>query len=207
MVSRPWRGSSKGMHWLLLAWDDASVEVTGELRLTVAVSVDAGSRIDGEGKDLLQVLLCWRCCWCWQIKYNTWFTLLSHFQLMNRFPPSIHRLYKRLLKCFSPEIVNVSLPPFWGPRISYWSIPIFVFLGMHISTSTIQSQPFFIFFAFYQDLDGVDYLQETAHLEALNTFLNSMNWLYVILVEQTHYICTFSCRLDDTLEKLFLALS
>ena len=35
----------------------ASVEVTGELRLIVAVSVDAGARIDGEGKDLLQVLL------------------------------------------------------------------------------------------------------------------------------------------------------
>ena len=33
------------------------MEVTGELRLIVAVSVDAGSRIDGEGKDLLQVLL------------------------------------------------------------------------------------------------------------------------------------------------------
>ena len=35
----------------------ASVEVTGELRLIVAVSVDAGARIDEEGKDLLKVLL------------------------------------------------------------------------------------------------------------------------------------------------------
>ena len=50
MVSRMWRGSSKDMHWLLLAWDDASVEVTGELRLIVAVSVDAGARIDGDGE-------------------------------------------------------------------------------------------------------------------------------------------------------------
>ena len=33
------------------------MEVTGELRLIVAVSVDAGARIDGEGTDLLQVLL------------------------------------------------------------------------------------------------------------------------------------------------------
>ena len=50
MVSRPWRASSKDMHWQLLAWDDASVEITGELRLIVAASVDAGARIDGERK-------------------------------------------------------------------------------------------------------------------------------------------------------------
>ena len=51
MVLWLWRGYSKDMHWLLLAWDHASrVEVTGELRLTVAVSVDAGTYEDGEGK-------------------------------------------------------------------------------------------------------------------------------------------------------------
>ena len=33
------------------------MEVTSELRLIVVVSVDAGVKIGGEGKDLLQVLL------------------------------------------------------------------------------------------------------------------------------------------------------
>ena len=95
---------------------------------------------------------------------------------MTRFPSSIHRLYKRLFKwwCCSPEFAYVSVSPFWGPRTPYWSIPIFVLLGKYICTSTIQSQHFFIFFAFHQDLDGVDYIQDTAHLEALNTFLNGI---------------------------------
>ena len=127
------------------------MEVTGELRLIVAVTVDAGTKINKEGErfvtgatnagdvvgaDIMQSKI-------------TLGSLLSS-QLMTRFPPSTHRLYKRLFKCWccSPEIVNVSLLPFWGPRMPYWSIPIFVFLGKHISTSSIQSQHFFIFFAF-----------------------------------------------------------
>ena len=94
----------------------------------------------------------WRCCWCWQnaIKYKTWFTLLSHSQLMTRFPPSIHRLYKPLFKgwCCSPEIVNVLLPPFWDLRMPYWSIPVFyywqrTYLPPHLSTS-ISTSLFFL---------------------------------------------------------------
>ena len=50
LVSLPWRGSSKDKHWLLLSWDDASVEVTGELRPIVALSVDAGAWIDGKAE-------------------------------------------------------------------------------------------------------------------------------------------------------------
>ena len=68
-------------------------------------------------------------------------------------------------------------------------------------------QQLFIFFAFYQDIDGVDYLQDTVHLEGLNAFLNSMKELYIILVKQVQYIWVLSCRLDDTLEKLFVAVS
>ena len=120
------------------------------------------------------------------IKYKTWFVLLSHSQLMTTFPPSIQRLYKPLFQCWwcSPEIVNVLLPSFWDPRMPYWRIPVFI-LGKHIFTSTIQSQHFFIFFAFYQDLDDIDWLQDTTNLVALNAFLSGMNWPYVILIEQT----------------------
>ena len=51
MISRPWRGSSRRVNWLLLAWDD--VEVTDKLRLTVAVSVDAGTETDGEEEGIV----------------------------------------------------------------------------------------------------------------------------------------------------------
>ena len=71
----------------------------------------------------------------------------------------------------------------------------------------MQSQHFYSLFVFYQELDGVECLQNSAHLEILNVFLSVTNWLYIILVEQTHYISTFSCRLDNTVEKRFPAVS
>ena len=49
MFSWPWRRSPKDIDWLLLAWDDASVEETRELRLTIAVSLDASTETDGRG--------------------------------------------------------------------------------------------------------------------------------------------------------------
>ena len=50
-------------------------------------------------------------------------------------------------------------------------------------------------------------IQYTGHLEAVNTFVSGMKCLYVILVDQIQYNCTFSCRLDDTLEKVFPVVS
>ena len=49
---------------------------------------------------------------------------------MRSFPSNIPMLYKRLLCCWccSLEILYVSLPPFWGPGMLHYSIPIFVFL-------------------------------------------------------------------------------
>lgn len=46
MVTQPLRASSKDIDWHLLAREDVIVEVAGELRLTVAVSV--GEKTDGE---------------------------------------------------------------------------------------------------------------------------------------------------------------
>lgn len=43
--------SSKGIIWLLLAWENASVDVTGELRLIVAVSIDASIETVGEEEE------------------------------------------------------------------------------------------------------------------------------------------------------------
>lgn len=57
---------------------------------------------------------------------------------------------------------------------------------------------------FYQDLDGNDYLQWNVLLEGWNLFISVMKCLYVILVKQTHCFCTISCKLDETLEKLFV---
>ena len=127
-----------------------------------------------------------------EFKNNTWFTLWLHSLLMTKLSTSIHKLYIHFFNCWccSSEIVYVLLPPFWGPGMLYCCIPNLVILGKYALTSTIQSQHFFIFFLFYQGLDGADYLEDTAHLVALNVLPNGMNWLYVILVEQTHYICT-----------------
>ena len=94
-----------------------------------------------------------------------------------------------------PGYLFLSLLPFLEPRIPYWSILIFVILGKHISTSIIQSI----------HADGC--IQYTGHFEAVNTFVSGMKCLYVILVEQIQYNCTFSCRLDDTLEKVFPVVS
>ena len=49
MVSQPWRTCSKDVDWLLLTWEDAIVEVAGELRLTVVISV--GEQIDEEEEE------------------------------------------------------------------------------------------------------------------------------------------------------------
>ena len=48
MVTWHWWGSSKYI-WLVLVWDDESVEVTSEFRLTVAVSADPGTKTDQKG--------------------------------------------------------------------------------------------------------------------------------------------------------------
>ena len=54
-----------------------------------------------------------------------------------------------------PQLRNRSCAdfPFWELGITYYSIPIYVFLQNHISTYMTQSQHFVVFFLFQQCLD------------------------------------------------------
>lgn len=56
--------------------------------------------------------------------------------------------------------VNHCVLLFLSVSVSFWGIPIFVILWKHICTSSIQSQHFSIFFAFYQGVDSFGYLQD-----------------------------------------------
>ena len=210
MVSRPWWGSSKDMHWLLLAWDDAKVEVIGGLRLIVAVSVDAEARIDGEGErfatgatnvgdvvgaDIMRsnITLGSLCCHIisWWPGFHPAFTGFTNVCL------SVAALKSLMCRSLLSGVQEYHIGAY--QFLSSWE-STYLPPPYRASTSSFSSRSIKI-------LNGIDCLQDTAHPEALNMFLNSMNWLYVILVEQTHYICTFSCRLDDTLEKPFLVVS
>lgn len=130
-------------------------------------------------KQMQRIRICCRClksrwyCWCWDntIKNSTCFISWLYSLFMNRLPSSIQWPYERLLyyRCCSLEIIYQGMP--------HWSIPNFAFFPKHISTSTIQCQHFFVFFAFYQWLDETDWPQDTSYREALNAFLSDMKWL------------------------------
>ena len=196
MVSRPRQGSSKDIHWLLLTWDDASVEITCEFRLTVAVLDDAGIETDGDegltkdaikvgdfvGADLTRSKITLR-SFCGRI-LSWWPGFRPAFTGFTNVCSSGGAAARNLLMCHF-LLSGVQERHIGAYQFLYSWESTYVPPPYRASTSSFSSRSIRIWMV----------LTTSKTLPILKHWIRfsmALKRLYVILVEQTHYICTFS---------------